>query len=414
MKPILNTLSLTVGNIGLGAFQWFIFVIIAHHYNASTLGHFALLMSTITPLFLFANLGLRPLYMGEKTPTLEKTQIYFTSRFYLTLAVSIFAIPITYLAFPGSFDFWLVGGIVVARAGEAIIDFTTAVLHKQHRFYTSSALMALRAIILTALFAVTLPLVGIQAAIISYAIGTLACVLMLDIPWSISERPLLIHPSLQSFKTITTLLWLSAPLGLTAGLISLLQLIPRTILDTVADTATVGHYSALIQLVQLGTMVAISIGQFVTPRLNVAYHDNNRAVFWYILAVASFPIAIGGILAIALAIFAGGPIITLMYGPDFTETGRLLPLMVLGGIFSCISNVLGFALTAACIRATQVYLAATTLLLAFVANVALIHAMAPLKGAAIAFIFVNVAHCILTLTLLNWRIPIPFLKRCAS
>jgi O-antigen/teichoic acid export membrane protein len=146
--------------------------------------------------------------------------------------------------------------------------------------------------------------------------------------------------------TIGRLVWISLPLGIVMGLITLQISIPRLVLEGFAGAAALGYFLPLVYPIQVGQMVVSALGQSAAPRL-ARYYVENRAAYRKLLAKLIL-LSAGLAAAIVLGtLLIGRPVLRVLYGPEYAEHYREFFIIAVAAAVQLFSSAWGYALTSA-------------------------------------------------------------------
>ena len=166
-------------------------------------------------------------------------------------------------------------------------------------------------------------------------------------------------------------------------LIVLLVNIPRYFVDHFAGERALGIFGALDYLGLVGTMVITAMGESAMPRLARCYAAGQTAAFARLLAKLVAVGAALGAVGVAIAILAGRPILSILYGPVYAEHSNVLVWTMIAAAIGYVAAAAGYGVTAAQYFRIQI---PSSLLVAAVTAVACwwLVPRAGLTGAAIA------------------------------
>lgn len=192
---------------------------------------------------------------------------------------------------------------------------------------------------------------GLPVALTLAAATHLVIFLAVDAP-----RPRLSLARTVDFRSCLALARRCGWLAPAAALVSLTGHMPRFALDRWADLETVGSFAALVQLTLLGNLAVQALGQAALAPLARADIVRFRNQLARLTRQAAAVAAAGTVLAAA----CGGPLLALLYGPDFSRLAPQLAALAAASVFLHWAGVWGYALMALGERRLQVpiYLAA--------------------------------------------------------
>jgi len=147
-------------------------------------------------------------------------------------------------------------------------------------------------------------------------------------------------------ETMKRLFVLALPLGVAMMMLSLTTSIPAYFLEYQHGVANLGLFAAMASLTIAGTMVVNSLGQATLPRLARYYAHHETAAFWgLLLKLIGMGIGIGAG-GLIMAVFAGPPIMRLLYGSDYSQYPAVINWLVASWTVSTIGSFLGYGISA--------------------------------------------------------------------
>jgi O-antigen/teichoic acid export membrane protein len=163
---------------------------------------------------------------------------------------------------------------------------------------------------------------------------------------------------------------LAVPLGIASIIASLYFTIDQVILTWLVPAADLGHYAAAVKLLTLVVTIPGFIMQAGIPALARSVDDRDevsavagRLTHW--IAATALPLCIG------LLVFAR-PAIEIAFGQAFLPAVALLRILMIAGILSLASNVLGIVLSAMSIVRPQLIFNVGTLAVNVIGNIILV------------------------------------------
>jgi O-antigen/teichoic acid export membrane protein len=145
---------------------------------------------------------------------------------------------------------------------------------------------------------------------------------------------------------LRTLAWMALPMGVVMLLIQLRNTIPRTLLEAAVGEEALGIFSALAYLVIVGSTVTLALAQSSLARLSVYYAAGQARAFGRTV-VKLMLLGVGlGTAAVLVTWLLGGPILNLIYSPEYAAHADLLVLIMAGGGMLFLANLLGAPATA--------------------------------------------------------------------
>jgi O-antigen/teichoic acid export membrane protein len=168
----------------------------------------------------------------------------------------------------------------------------------------------------------------------------------------------------------TQILRMAIPLGLASVLASLYFTIDQLILGWLVPASELGYYAAAVRLLSVVVMIPGYVMAAGVPGLSQHAHDRATlskfaSVLAHWLAVSALPFCVG------LAVFAR-PAIHLVYGSAYAPAASLLRILMLAGVLSLVSNVLGITLSSLSIVRPQLVFNLISLAVNVAGNIVLV------------------------------------------
>lgn len=340
-----------VGNVVYAGCQWLMLAVLARLGSPTMVGEFALALAICAPIILFLNLQLRNLQATDATEQ-------YSAGDYLTLRLStstLFLIVLGTIVL-GSNLAISIFLIALAKATESVSDVLHGLLQRHERMdRIALSLICKGALGLTGWMAGLLLFGTVWGAACGLFVGWGLSLLTADVALVVRT----LRENGESFGmrssgrygALRPLVLQALPLGLVATLISLNTNAPRYVIEHTIGTHDLGIFAALAYLIVAGNMIAIALAQTASPRLARHYHAGELTSYRRVLTtlvLLSAALGLGGVL---VAVVAGGPLLGLLYGPEYASYGRLLSGIMVVGAIGYLSTSLGAANTAVrCLR----------------------------------------------------------------
>ena len=324
-------------------------------------GLYGLALGIATPVFLFTNMSLRPAFatdLGGEWPFASYRVIRIASALAgLGISVGVAVFVRADLGFVV-----LVAIMAVAKFGEALSDLGYGVFQAVEKVGLIGRSLGLRGVVGLVLLAG-----GAGAGLLiddapgdSVLLGLAA--LGLCAGWWLvwaghdrtrahlivsgelkAQRPAILDPA----RGTGALLWTVLPLGLAIFLTSLQMMGPRFVVEAVFSLRMLGFFTAVMALTSLGVQAVNMMGQVLVPRMAAALQAGRRVPFVaYVGALAGLGAA-GGAAYIVIGQIWGGPVLALLFGPEFAEGEHLFAVLALAGAVRFIAEALRVALVSA-------------------------------------------------------------------
>jgi O-antigen/teichoic acid export membrane protein len=400
------------GNLIYAGCQWGILSLLAHLGTPAVVGQFVLALAVTAPIMSFFLLQMRSVQATDARREFEFGHYLALRLIALGLALAM----VVTVSLAAGYEARLLGVIVavaLSSCADGLSDICYGLLQQHERLDRVGRSMMFRGVL--ALCAIGLTMLLTQKlgwAILAGAVARLLLVAGFDLP---NVRRLLADRNLDwrprcDWAALWGLAKLAAPLGLVMTLVVLNNNLPRYFVERHLDETSLGIFGAIGYLSVVGTIIVGALGESVTPRLAKAFARKDRAEFLRIyLRLVGLGAGIGAA-AILVSAVAGPLVLTLLYGPDYAEHGRLLIWLMTAAAVGYMASFSGYAITAARFFRAQLPLFAVVI----AANAAACHWLVPrhgLYGAAWAMAIAAAVQLIGIVTLLVWGL---FFDCCAE
>lgn len=356
-----------VGNVVYAVCQMGILAIIARLGGAEMVGQFALGLAITAPVLMCANLNLRSIQATDANREFTFKQ-YLGLRLLTTLAaLVVIAGIILFSKYPAS-TMTIIFVVALMKCVEALSDVYFG-LFQQHEDMNKVATSMMAKGVLSLLVLAPVLFLSHNLAVSSLALCGVWALILVGYDMRNGRRLLERDPEVSGVRQgsvepasrwpggafargpLMKLAWLAAPMGLVMSLISLNTNIPRYFIEHQLGLRELGIFAAISYLVTAGSTIVMALGQSASPRLSQYYAREQTGDFLKLLAKLfgiTAVISVGGWL---VALVAGGPILHLLYGPDFAGRSSLFALVMAVAGIGFIGSVIGYAMTSArCLR----------------------------------------------------------------
>lgn len=312
------------GNLIYSASQWGIVVVLAKWGDTATVGQFALAVALTGPIMMLAGCALRTVQATDTTSD-------FTFGDYLgfrSLALGAALAAIAFLAVGVGESAAIVGVVLavgLAKTFESLSDLFYGALQQREQMERIGKSMIVRG---------SFSLVAVAAAIWLARAGSatslaLVAALVLAACWglallAIDVRDARIHGGLSlrprfDRRRLFKLAKLTAPLGITVVLGSLIINMPRYVIERYLGTEELGIYAALAYFALVGNLIANALANAVMPRLSRYWVQEDVRDFRRLLLNLLAMGVVFGAAGIALASLCGEAILTIAYRPEYAR-----------------------------------------------------------------------------------------------
>lgn len=318
------------GNIVYNAVQWLLIVFIARLGTKDMVGTFALAQALAAPIFLAVGLNLRIVRATDVRRVWQPFQ-YKRLRAILNVASILLTLLLGLVLDLGSVTLAVLAMICLGKASEA----TSQALYGYFQLRDRLDLVS-RSLLLRALFGS----IGFVAALLATDSLVWACAGLAAgwfVTWLVHDRPaesrlLATEPSGEPSGTMRSLARKAAPLGIDAGVVSVVNNVPRYGVQWVLGTSALGAFAALAYLGRVVMMVTGSMADTVIARLARQADSQDVRGFLRLLAIlVAFGLGVSGA-GLLGAWLLGEPVIRFVLGPEYVNQPVLMWLMVGVGI----------------------------------------------------------------------------------
>jgi O-antigen/teichoic acid export membrane protein len=328
------------------ACQWAMLIVVARLGTTEKVGEFALGLAISAPVVLFTNLGLRRIQVTDPSD-----RFLFGHYFGLRLLMNAIALAaVAALAFGGGYGPGT-GAVILAtglaKTVEAASDVVYGVLQKAERMDLIAFSLFLRGLSGVAGLAAGMAATGdVASGVLALAAGWMGVFLFYDLPRAAAILPPGgLHPR-WSPRMLGRLAWLALPLGIVTTLLSLMSTIPSVFIEKLRGAGELGLYTALAYSYAASHRIASAMGEAASARLARHYAGGRRRDFGRVLAGLLALAAAGATAGIGVAVLAGRPLLTLLYGAPYGERADLLAGFMLVSLVSDLGIVLDYTMTA--------------------------------------------------------------------
>jgi O-antigen/teichoic acid export membrane protein len=338
-----NVVWAAVGNVGYAACQWAVLVVLAKLSSAEEVGRFALGLAVTAPVMIAAGMQLRVVQATD-----AREDYRFGAYLGLRLAavtvalLAIFAIG-TIAGYPRA-TLVLIMLVAAAKACEGVSDIVFGLLQRHEDLRRVALSMLVKGVSSVASIALTLWLTGsVLVATIAMALSWGSVLALYDL--RAARRLAALRPVVQP-RTLSRLAWLASPLGLVAGLQSLMTNVPRYAVEAHGGPRALGYFAAIAYLILAGNQPVMALWAAVSPRLAQLFVADRRA--YRRLARRTMLLAAAmGALTVGAAATAGRPLLAVLYAPDYAAHADVLVWLSVVAAFGYLSSALCCSITAA-------------------------------------------------------------------
>ncbi len=385
-----NGIWTLAGNGVYALSQWLQIAILARLGSSRDVGNYALAVGLCTPVFMLANLQLRPI---QATDSQQK---YRFSE-YLGLRVITSSLALALVVIIGAISFrtmemtLLVTLVAAFRAFESISDIYIGLLQQRERMDRAAVSFGFKGALILVLFALAYRVThNVLASAAAAAMAQLITLLVYDLRaarWAVQDNSGKPHSSVRLTPELGSklrkLAWHAFPLGVSMMLSSLYGNLPRFALARYSGPNAVGVYAALTYLANIPTIAVNAVGTAASPALArfdaAGLASNFRRL---LLKLALFAGAAGAI-GVAIGLLYGHRLLEIVYGAEYARHSDSFIWCAAAALFSYVASTTGYGATAMGRIAAQPWAVACATVVLLVFSVFLVPAHG-ITGAAIS------------------------------
>ncbi|MDN5773001.1 MAG: hypothetical protein L0H43_04370 [Brevibacterium aurantiacum] len=305
----------TVGNIMVATAQWYLIWLFARHAGPQAVGVYSSLLAYMTPIFIFAQLGLRNLYITLQSAV--RWPVYLAIRISGIIIAGTLAIGALTVFAPTAA--WPMGmAILIIKTANSAADLYFARLQRSECLRTFGILLILDAACTAAVTTAVMAYTGS----VEFAVFAAAAVAVISAAATIllALRTTEAQPEVSASRfgpSVLTLLRHGAPLALSQGIQSVLTYLPLAVVGWLGSTGDVGVYSSAAYLVTFANLLGASVQITVLTDYRRRFEESAKGRFIHMVRKNSIIILAVMSPLVVLAVIIGPFLLTLVYGADF-------------------------------------------------------------------------------------------------
>lgn len=339
------------GNTSYAVSQWIVLSVFAKLGNTTMVGRYALALAVSTPVYLLFNLSLR-------TVQVTAGPLYGNARLFVQLRVitALTALAVTTIV-SAFFDFdtaIIIFLTSLAKALDAFADIVFGVFQRQGKLKQNGISLLMNGLVTTVTAVVAMLLTGSQvlavmgsvvaSALASVAYPALAVRSLLSQPGAARHSALTSYSP--SLRALCRLAVAALPVGAASGLVALTTNLPKYILPALRGQEELGVFAALSYVVlpagiMFGALAQAELHSFATLSQSGDVQLLRRRVGSITAVAVSLSLPF-----IATCVWAGQPILRLVYGQVYASHSAVLTVVSLSIPFSAASYILDAAISA--------------------------------------------------------------------
>ncbi len=333
-----------VGSVISTGCQWLMLILITKFLTVEEVGYYSLALAITSPLVLFSMLQLRTV---ELTDTQGKYS--FGDYLGLRLLTNIIALCILIailLALAGRYEiaaYLTILLMFINKSIEAVSDICYGVMQKHERLDKVSRSLIYRNVgAVVILYLMLLLTNNLMFGLIGIGLWWLFLLFAYDqrnVSFFESCSPVL------KFRRIYKIFKISAPLGVSRGMISLNESVPRYFIEGYLGTASLAIFTPMAYTVTGAYRCIEALGYSAAAKL-AKYFINNRKGYLKLLVMLIIIAALLGAGLIIIGIFFGEHILRLLYTETYAEKPSVFVWLLVVAAFKMISSMLNHGLNA--------------------------------------------------------------------
>lgn len=336
------------GNVFYALCLWAQLALLTKLGGADVVGRFALGSAIASPVLMFAQLSLRPMLASD-----ARDEYHFQD--YLGLRLALLPPALLVVLLVGWAGYSPAQTLVIvlfglARVVESLADIYFGFQQKQERMDLAAVSLMLKGVVVLGVFGVVYAATrSLDLSLAAMVGGWLLVLLAFDVPRaSRLVRAAPGHSMRPRFdrRVMSRLALVALPMGTVFLAIQLRTTIPRTMLERGYGEADLGIFSALSYLVIAGSTVTQALAQSALAGLGRDVADRNTAALRRRLRQLLLLGTGIGVAGVAVSLVAGGPLLSLVYTPEYAAHVPLLVLVMAGGAVLYVGSLLGAPATA--------------------------------------------------------------------
>ncbi|MFT3697384.1 MAG: oligosaccharide flippase family protein [Kofleriaceae bacterium] len=328
------------GNLVYAACQWLLVVMIAKLGSAELVGRFMLAVAVCSPLMVAAGLALRVVQASDVGQT-RPFGLYFGLRITTTTLALIAILVVTAIGYR---DAALVIALyAAAKSVEALSEVVWGELQQREQMARIARSMVMKGVLAIGGVALALGLThDLVTAVIALAIAWLVTFLAYDLV--VAKRLVgSLRPTLQgAFALART----AFPLGLVTMIGAYATNAPRYFVEHHGGERELGLFSAIANLMLVGSTLMTALGQAALPRLSRAFLDRDRETLDQLTRLLVGVAVALGLAGLLVALIAGRFALDLIYTSEYALHSDVLVVIMLTGLAANVAASFGVIVTA--------------------------------------------------------------------
>lgn len=392
-----------LSSMTLAGCQWLVMVAIARLGTAQQLGQYSLAVAITGPIVMLCRLNMRTVMVTD-AKSVHPFADYFSTRLVLAVAGLLLIGVYAFASHQDGAVSLALLALMAMKAAESQSEIIYGALEKQGRFRIVSASALQRGVLLVLVVAVLLWRdASLNAALLATGLAWFLVLLLHDMP--ALSRGHDVEWLNANWRRMARLARDCLPTGLVMLMISVNVNLPVYFVSHALGIEQVGYYSSIASFVSIGGLGAAAASQAMAARMARAFHDDRESFWRQIRRLMWISVAVV-LCAVLLALVWGGPVLALLYGPDYADKGNVLVWVALATGLSVPVAFLGLALTIARRFGHELVLTMASIVVVSASAAWLVPA-AGISGAAISLVLGFATRLVLSAYVLGWHVHAP-------
>jgi O-antigen/teichoic acid export membrane protein len=341
-----NTIFLFSGDVIGRVLSFLIIVIISRYLGDSGVGYYGFLFSFVGIFEVFCDLGLSPYMIREVARHKKETEDYIKKVFlWKTIFSSIAVIIPIILIFFFKDESYIRLALIILAVGcffYYIREFIGTIFQAHEKMeYYSLMILTERIIVFSLVFALALAGFGIVAIVSSFTLAYITTCIAAYVILSKRFSPVIFSIN---FKVFMNLVRDIIPFWLTGAFVVIYFRIGIIVLSAMQDYNVVGWYNAAYRALETLYFIPAAITIAVFPVMSQLYISNKEQLKILFNKALGYLFMVGLPIGILITTFSK-EIVSLIYGPQFTNSIIALKIIIWAEVAIFLSSLISFFLS---------------------------------------------------------------------
>lgn len=352
---------LTFGNLTYLGAQFVAFVALAQWASIAEVGRFSWALALTSPIFILADMRTSQIQLSTLQHQIPY-RTFWRQRLVAQMVASPVAVILGVVFSPDRDTLAMVIGLVALKFLEGFINVSIAEHMRVEETGRVAAIQVTRGIFYASAFSVAVYVSGSAVA----AVWCTVAALVIPTAYGHCSLPRSTRVSVAAWNSVVSLTRESWTIGLGFFVGSVTVNGPRFLIEAYHGVESLGVFAAVFYVIVLANTVVDSVTQGLMPRFSSHWRSGEirRAL------VGAFRICtlvgVIGLLALVVSAVAGGPLLALLYGPEYADGRPVLVALFTYATFQYVSSALRSVLIAGGVRSGVFWVSLLTLSVAMV------------------------------------------------